>query len=117
MDYGIRQRLTQRRLNLQFCVRFISALRNQAHVLIYEWRDESDLTHERLPQLDTRISSKSLRAKKKEPVCGSSFRTPIGVNVHVKLQRTAAVIDQLIQAVDQSPAAVSRAMRGMAKQG
>jgi hypothetical protein len=90
MEYGICQRLTQRRLNLQFAALFISALRNEAHELIYEWRDERDLTRERLSQLDKRNRPRSLRRKRKSLFVDHVFELPLGIPINrIRGQRLA----------------------------
>ena len=60
---------------LQSAVLSISALGNEAHELIYEWRDKCDLTRERLPQLDKRNRTKSLRRKGKSLFVGHVFNS------------------------------------------
>jgi hypothetical protein len=83
MDYRIRERLTQRHLNVPFAVLLITALRNEVHELIYEWRDERDLTREGLPQLDKWNRPKSLRRKRNSLFVGHVFETPLGNYIEI----------------------------------
>jgi hypothetical protein len=58
MHDGIGQRLMERGFNVQLAPVRISESRNEVHDLIYEWRDDRDLTGERLSQFNERNRTK-----------------------------------------------------------
>jgi hypothetical protein len=51
VDDGIRKRFTQRQFNFQAASICNSEPRNEAHYLIYEWRDDVDVTGKGVAQL------------------------------------------------------------------
>jgi hypothetical protein len=54
VDHGVRKGFTQGCLNIDLASIRRSKVQNETHELIYEWRDDLDLTRKRLPQFNKR---------------------------------------------------------------